>query len=159
MKFRMMLSALLLAAGVMFVAGCAKKTVAKKKKQATPAIEVCQKFFDSVRKCDFTAAAEFCDGEMKDDMEKKARELGKDEEKKKLFEKNIRGVKLEFKSENIDKDFAVVEFIEVRDGVRRIDTQYLRKIDGKWKLVSQRDFRKAKKSAADKAGDAAGNGK
>ncbi len=159
MKFRMMLSSLLLAAGVLFVNGCAKKAVDKEKKQATPVIEVCQKFFDSVRKCDFAAAAEFCDGEMKTDLEKKARELDGDAEKKALFEKNIRGVKLEFKSENVDKDFAAVEFVEVRDGVRRNDTQYLQKIDGKWKLVSHRDFRKAKKSAADKAKETTGNGK
>ena len=158
MKFRMMLSALLLAAGVLFIAGCAKKAAVQEKKKDTPLIDLCKKCFDATGKCDFAAAAEFCDGELKADLEKMARESAEDAEKKKLFEKNFRGVKFEFKSEKIDKDFAAVEFVEVRDGVRRNDTQYLRKVDGKWKLVSPGDFRKAKTSAKDKK-DADGDGK
>ena len=142
MKFRMLLSALLLAAGVSFVAGCGKKAVVKEEKKATPVIDVCKKCFDAVQKCDFAAAAEFCDGELKLDMEKKARECREDKDKKELFEKNIRDVKFEFKSEKIDKDIAAVEFVEIRNGSRRSDTQYLRKVDGKWKLVSRKDCKK-----------------
>ena len=80
MKLRMMLSALLLAAGVMCVFGCGKKTDASKggdkseKKAGTPT-EVVVKWVKAMKTMDWETIAKLSSGKMKDDANVQAAEL------------------------------------------------------------------------------------
>ena len=105
MKFRMLLSALLLAAGLVFVTGCGKKAdpKAEAKKKADTPTEVVSKFIAAVKQCDFDTAAKLCDGKLKTEMEQAGKEFKTaSEADKKAAKEQMAGFKAEIKGEKIE---------------------------------------------------------
>ena len=157
MKFRMMLSALLLAAGLVFVnTGCGKKAEKTAEKKAATPTDVAKKFSDCLKKMDFDAAAAFCDGKMQEDVKNGAKQFAEmkekaakgDEQAKQVLaevEKNSNAMKIEFKGEKIEGDYAVVETVTTNpDGKTNEETTYLKKVNGEWKLITKADYKPAK---------------
>ena len=132
MKFRKLLSALLFAAGVLFVAGF------------TPAespTEVAKKYLEALKKCDFRTAAELCYGSMKKDIEggEKQYKAAAPEQRKQMREFLVsfsNGVEL--KEEKIEGDFAVIECVQNGES----GTVYFKKVDGEWKLINYDEYKK-----------------
>ena len=159
MKFRTLLSALLIAASFVCVTGCKKAAPAKKAaeaKKATPT-EITQKLLDAAKAGDFAAVAQFCDGELKMQaeampalikaMEAKAAQ-GDAKAKKALaeFKKNQKEGTFQIKSEAIDGDFAIVEYTLTTGDKTKEEKGYLKKVNGEWKAISKKDYAKAKKA-------------
>ena len=161
MKFRMLLSALLLAAGILCVAGCGKKVEAKAEAKDAEKLNsptaVMKKLCAALNKMDFAAAAKLCDGKAKNDIEGMAKEVEQlkaaaakgDEKSKKMFAQIKDGfakMKIEVKSEKIEGEFAILESVMTRfDGETREEKIYLKKIGGDWKLIDDKDYKPAKK--------------
>ena len=131
MKFRKLLSALLFAAGVLFAADFA---------QAASPTEAVKKCFSTLASGDFVTAAEFCHGKLKVSFETigKMYQAG-DAKRQKEIRDSARAYfgDIKLTGEKIEGDFAVVDF--VKDG--KTDQQYLKKVNGEWKLVGADDYR------------------
>lgn len=146
MKFRMMLSALLLAAGIVCVSGCkgGKKTAAKAGEPTTPT-EVAGAFFTAVVEGREADAAKLCTGknvekDVKEavsaiaDLQKKAKD---DPKGKAAIEFNaLKNAK--FADEEIKGGKATVNMvltIEI-DGEKHVNkvSIILKQVEGKWKL-------------------------
>ena len=172
MKFRTLLSALLVAASLVCVTGCGKKPGsggnAADAKSASPT-EAAGKFFEASKSADFAGMARFCDGEMKAFFERTAANLKEledkaangDEKAKKTVEEAKRAAeaaksalkdcKIEFANEKIDGGFATVDVV-VGKGDKKIkdDTVFFKKVGADWKVISRRDYETGKKPAAKK---------
>ena len=144
MKFRMLLSALLLAVGMVSVA-----------KGADTPTEVVKKAFAATKALDYATACKYYDGEMKKNMEigaqrfaaMKAKADSGDENMKKALEMMkamMASYEIEVKSEKIDGDFAELVTVVTMNGTPRENKGYLRKVNGEWKMISPADYAKAK---------------
>ena len=162
MKFRMLLSALLLAAGVLFFAGCDKKAETKAEsktdKNADTPTEVVNKYAAAMRKMDFAAAARLCYGRQKEEIEDIGKQIANikaaadngNENARRLYEQRAKPgfakFKIEIKSEKIEGDFAILDFVMHNpDDTVKEEKGYLKKINGEWKLISEKDYKPAKK--------------
>ena len=157
MNVRMLLSALLLAAGLTFVAGCGRKAEEKTAEAVhvdTPT-EVAQKAIAALKQQDFAAIAELAYGKAQEDLMKhaakfaelkQAAESGNKAKKLQLaqVQKMFERISIEIKSENIDGEYAVVEVERVLDGRTSVDKMYLKNVNGEWKLVAEEEFAPAK---------------
>ena len=161
MKFRMLLSALLLAAGLVCVTGCGKKAAAKAGDKAAAKSEtptaVVNKANELMKQLNFAEVVPLCDGQMKTDMERAAKQFAELKAKadkgdatakqiiamqKEAFEKR----KFEVKSEKIDGDFAeLITNVTDGDGKTQEVKGHLKKVNGEWKLISDSDYKKANK--------------
>ena len=149
MKLRKLLSALLLAAGVVFVAGRQEAGGAD-----TPS-EVLLKVHRAIRNLDFDTCAKLTYGQANVDVRKmekfvagmtEAARNGDENAEMKLNElkTSLRKWRIEITDEKIDGDLAVVDIVDVnalsgKDGPSK---QQFRKIDGEWKLIDTEDYRK-----------------
>ena len=132
MKFRKLLSALLLSAGVLFVAGF------------TPAdspTEVAQKFIGALRNSDFAAVAQFCEGKMKAEAEQMGRQYNaaNPEQQKQIRDGLVAftdGIVL--KNEKIEGDFAVIDIVVGG----KPDKMCFKKVGGEWKMIDDDDYKK-----------------
>ena len=156
MKFRMMLSALLLAVGLVFVTGCGKKADAKKAeaKAETPT-EVAKKALEAMNKMDFDTFVALSDGKQQEEAKKMAEEFkqikeradkGDAQAKRQLesIQTASAGVTFEIKGEKIEGDFAEVEFTIIPDGKGKIEKMYFKKVNGQWKAIANEDYKPAK---------------
>jgi PBP1b-binding outer membrane lipoprotein LpoB len=149
MKFRMILSALLLAAGIVFVGGCSKSP--------SPS-DVAKKFCEAMKKNDFATAAKYCDGqqkeaiermgkhltEMKEIVAKGSNESNKDEiaslkEEIASMEKSNSEMKYEIKGEKIEGDAATVTIaFTYANGKTEEEKVHCKKVNGEWKLTGDK---------------------
>ena len=141
MKIRTLLSACLLAAGLLFTVGANGA-----EKQPDTPTAVAKQFLNSLLKLDMDACVALSHGKMKDD----AAEIGKTV--KPLREAAAKGdensvlmlntmleeaakIKYEIKGEKIDGNAAVVEVVSTSEGKTKTEKMLLEKIDGKWKVT------------------------
>jgi hypothetical protein len=157
MKVRILLSALLLAAGLAFVSGCGRKCEAKTAEQVrtdTPT-EVAQKAIAALKQQDFAAIAELAYGKAQEELMqhavkfselKQAAESGDKAKKIQLaqVQKMFERISIEIKGENIDGEYAVIEVVRVLDGRTSVDKMYLKNVNGEWKLVAEEEYTPAK---------------
>ena len=141
MKIRNLLSACLLAAGLLFTA-CLNGA---EKYPETPTATAKQ-FLDSLLKLDMEACVAVSHGKMKDDAAAMGKELtplkeaaAKGEEDSALLYKTMLDeaakIKYEIKSEKIDGNTAVVVVDSTSEGKTKTEKVQLEKIDGKWKVT------------------------
>ena len=128
MKFRVRLSILLCATGLMLVAGCGEKI-------ADPPVEVCKKIFEALKRADFDAAATFLSEDCKKESESEIAKLRRSEAKKREFLESLATVKIEQVSEKIDGDLASVKVVISDDGEKREKSIGFKKIGGAWKML------------------------
>ena len=169
MKFRTLLSALLIAASLVCVTGCSKKAGCPcddaGAKSASPT-EAAKKFFEASKSADFAAMARLCDGELKayyertaakwkelEDKAEKGDELArkKVEEAKKAVETTgaaLKDRKIEFANEKIDGAFATVDVVVEKGGKKiKDDTVCAKKVGAGWKVISRKEYEAATKPA------------
>ena len=139
-----------------------KKTVEKKKTPATPT-QVARRLLKASMNFDLAAMIKMCAGEKKAELEKDAAVMKELEEKaakgdetarkqlaerKKFFDalkEQQKGLKVEFVNEKIEGDLATLEMITSKDGkVLDKSPVYFRKINGRWKMISKKDYKAAK---------------
>ena len=156
MKFRMMLSALLLAAGLVFVTGCGKKAEAKKAeaKAETPT-EVAKKALDALKKQDFDTIIALSDGKAQEGVKKVAEKFkqmkeeadkgnAKAKQQLEMIQKMYAGMTYEIKGEKIKGDFAEVEVAMTMDGKTETEKMHFKKVNGQWKAIDDDDYKPAK---------------
>ena len=157
MKFRTLCFMVLLAAGIVFVAGCGKEASAPadKKESAAKAntpIEVARSFYEALKKEDTASAISLSDGELKEIIKKaaeysaqikKAAADGDETAKEKLAERDkaFRETQAVFKGEKIDGDLATVDVVMIRNGKSEVDKVFFKKVNGEWKVISENDYR------------------
>ena len=154
MKIRMLLSAVVPAAVSAFVAGCIGA--------ATPT-EVTKDYLEAVRAMDFDQVAALSGGKMSEDAKKGAEELAQLKESEKHGDKTARekmvmvakiegifeNISYRTEGERIDGDFAVVDVLADLEGKTTATTHvYLKKIDGKWKVINKADYPKSEPEKA-----------
>ena len=156
MKFRALLSALLLVAGLVFVAAGSEPAA-----QPTDSpSEVLKKSFAALQKQDFLAMADLSYGEQRTECLrvveelnrlKKAAESGDEKAKNELVlaqqmlndvKVGMSKVKVEIKEEKIEGDLAEVDAAVSGTSDKKVEVKkaYLKKINGKWKIISLKDF-------------------
>ena len=151
MKFRSLLSVAVLAAGLVFLTACMCSNV------GAPT-EATNKAFAAMVKCDFDTFAKFCHGEMAQEAKDMSTRLAqmaaaakKGDAKAKAEHDGIvsgyKSMKVSFKNEKIEGDFAVIDvFIRV-DGekgpVEKREKAYVQKIGRNWMLITANDYFKA----------------
>ena len=146
MKFRMLLSALLLAACVVCVPGCKKgaKKTAKNAEPTTP-YEVAAAYTKAVMDGDEAAALKLCIGENAEEKVKKAAQEIAEAKKKAEADPNCKEAMLlnvlkdvKFADGKIEGDNATVDIImTIEVNGQKIENKqpgYLKKVDGKWKI-------------------------
>ena len=139
MKFRMLLSALLLAAGLVFVAGCDKKAETKAEKKADTPTEVENKYAAAFKSGDFATAASLCHGKQKEFVEAMGKGYANASEKEKQqFKEQMAGFSFSVKKEEIDGDYAKLT-VDVNG---KEDFEYLKKVGGEWKVINKEDYQK-----------------
>ena len=132
MKFRKLLSALLLTTGVLFVAGF------------TPAespAAVARKCFNALANCDFDTAAKLCDGQLKTELSTigdiyRTGDAGRRQEMRRNAASSYGSIKIS--GEKIEGDFAVIDVVQVGQA----NQQYLKMVNGEWKLIADSEYRK-----------------
>ena len=172
MKFRTLLSALLIAASLVCVTGCGKKAGCpcdnSGAKAASPT-EAAKKFFEASKSVDFAAMAQLCDGELKafyertaanlkelEDKAAKGDELAKRkvEEAKKAVETAkaaLKDRKIEFANEKIGGAFATVDVVGEKGGKKiKDDTVCVKKVGADWKVISRKEYEAAVKPVVKK---------
>ena len=157
MKFRALLSALLLAAGLVCVAD------AKETKPASPS-EVLKKFIVAMREQDFAAMANLSYGERQAESQrvaetlkllKQAADSGDEKAKKELALINqmlndvkvgLEKVKIDIKLEKIDGDLAEVDAVVSGTSDKKVVVRqsYFKKVNGEWKIITPADYKAAK---------------
>lgn len=159
MKIRILLSAVVPAVVSAVVAGCINT--------ATPT-EVTKDYLEAVRAMDFDTVAALSSGKMSEDAKKGAEELAKLKKSEKDGDKTARekmvmvakiegifeNISYKPECEKIDGDFAVVDVLADLEGKTTATTHvYLKKVDGKWKVINKADHDKAnpKKTECKKA--------
>ena len=157
MKFRMLLSALLLAAGLVFVAGCGNKTEAKTEKKADTPTDVAKKIAAAKSKLDFAAIVTMCDGEAKKNAEEGAKELegvkaaaakgdATAKQQLEMLGAMFAKTKCEVKSEKIEGDYAVLDTVVTdEEGKAKEDKWHFKKVGGEWKHIDKKDYKPAQK--------------
>ena len=141
MKLRMLLSACLLAAGLLFTAGWKEG----EKYPETPTATA-KSFLDSLLKLDMQACVALSHGRMKDDAAEMGKTLtplkeaaAKGDEDSALMFKTMQDeaakIKYEIKGEKIEGNTAVVEVVSTSEGKSKTEKVQLEKIDGKWKVT------------------------
>jgi len=163
MKFRALLSALLLAAGLVCV------TYAGETKPASPS-EVLKKFVAAMREQDFTAMANLSYGQRRaeslrvvDAMKqlKAAADSGDEKSKNELALLNqmlndvkvgMQKVKVDIKLEKIEGDLAEVDAAVSGTSDNKVVARqcYFKKVNGEWKVINAADY-KAEKAKTEKA--------
>ena len=147
MKFRMLLSALLLAVGLVSVAR------GEEAKRSDTPTEVLIKFNKGINELDFASIARLCDGTMKTEIEKTAKQFAElkaavdrgDAKAKQAYERlkdYFAKFKVEVKSEKIEGDFAVLDAVMSNPAKSRAEKVHLKKVNGEWKLIDESDCRK-----------------
>ena len=164
MKFRALLSALLLAAGIVCVAGGAEP------KPADSPSEVLKKSFAALQKQDFLVLADLSYGEqraealrMVEELRrlKKAADSGDEKAKNELalvqqmlndVKIGLEKVKMEIKAEKIEGDLAEVDAAVSGTSDKKvvIRKSYCRRINGKWRIISPAEYKAEKEKAAKK---------
>lgn len=150
MKFRILLSALLLAAGLVSVVRGEEV-----KRPDTPT-EVVKKFQKGINELDFAAVVRLCDGKMKNDAEELFKQIAElkatadqgNSEAKQAYEQGkalCAKMKIEVKSEKIEGDFAVLDTVMSDPNTSSKEKFYLKKVDGEWKIIDKEDYRPAAK--------------
>ena len=157
MKIRMLLSAVVPAAVSALIAGCIGG--------ATPT-EVTKDYLAAVKAMDFDKVAALSGGKMSEDAKKGAAELEQLKESEKRGDKAARekmemvakvegifeNISYKPECERIDGDFAVVDVLADVDGKPATTHVYLKKIDGKWKVINEEDYPKSEPRKAAPAG-------
>lgn len=164
MKFRTLLSALLLATGIAFVA------VGAETKPADSPSQVLKQYFAAWAELDFSKIALLSDGEPRKEALrmigelnrlKQAAQSGDEKAKTELaltqqvlddIKAGMKKVKIEIKSEKIEGDLAVVEAVEsgTTDGKAAVQKCYFKKVGGNWKMIHQKDYDAEKAKASKK---------
>ena len=143
----MMLSALLLAAGLVFVTGCGKKAEAK----ADTPTEVAKKALDAMKKQDFDTLIALSDGKAQEGAKQGAEQFkqmkeeadkGNAEAKQAL--ESLQKMTYEIKGEKIEGDFAEVEVAVTMDGKTKTEKMHFKKVNGQWKAIADEDYKPAK---------------
>lgn len=141
MKIRMMLSALLPALGLAFAAGCFCCE--------TPD-DVAHKAIDAFKRGDYAAIIDMSSGKAQEEMKKNAAEIVEIKAKAARGDQKARKIMALFdnmsfilKDAKVEGDYATVDVTMIVDKDRRDDKMYLKKIDGKWKLVDKADYKPA----------------
>ena len=145
MKFRMLLSALLLAAGLVFVAGCgkkaAKKTEEKKVDDKQAAIAVFNEWKTAIAKGDFAKARELTTAEpgKEANFDKGWNEWVADFKAKPALAKSYATLEVEKcdvkpVQEKEYPNISAVADMKLKKG-GKIDCVFMLKIDGKWKVM------------------------
>ena len=141
MKIRTLLSACLLAVGLLFTVGANGA-----EKQPDTPTAVAKQFINSLLKLDMDACAAVSHGKLKDEVT----ELGKS--LKPIREAAAKGdensvlvlntmleeaakTKYEIKNEKIDGNAAEVEVVSTEGGKTKTEKMLLEKVDGKWKVT------------------------
>ena len=149
MKFRMLLSALLLAACVVCVPGCKKAPKKAEKKAATPA-EVSSAFLKAVVDGDQEAAAKQCTGSFAPTfvaaMIEGLKEKSNADPNSAAVLNALKNAKFD---EKIDGDKAVTIMIGP-DGSKGGFSFLLKKVDGEWKIDTDAVLEEANKSKKSK---------
>ena len=156
MKFRMMLAALLLAAGLVSVTGCGKakngtdnaKTETKVATEADKAVEICKKFAAAMERSDFYNAAKYCTGDrerqvrLSGDCLREARLSGQPVAVEMFsFDKNTR---LRVKDGVLEGDKVKVSVDRVKEdssgNITKVEGYYMlrKNIDGEWKIYEEK---------------------
>lgn len=127
--------------------------------------EVSLAFVKALQRFDFDKLVKLCDGQMAREFRRSANELetvkaaaakGDDKAKQALVEiekmrKILETVTVSCGAQKVEDDFAAVKIISKREGhPQDEETFYLRKVDGRWKIVSKDDYTAAKKAAGAK---------
>ena len=140
MKFRMMLSALLLAAGLVFVTGCKK----------SPS-EVAKKSLEAMKKQDFDTIIALSDGKQQEEAKKFAEEFKQMKEEADKGDANAKQalelyqkMTYEIKGEKIEGDFAEVEVAMTMGGMTQTEKMHFKKVNGEWKVIADKDYKPAK---------------
>ena len=142
MKFRKLLTALLLAAGVVFVAGW---------QQADSPSEVLKKIIAAQKELDYDTVAKLSHGEDKKGYKNLAEQINALKAAAKNGDKDaqerldgakakLRNWNVDVKAEEIDGDLAVVYCVSAGDGP---SYEFFEKVDGEWKNISDEDYTKA----------------
>jgi len=159
MKIRMLLSAVVPALVSVFVAGCF----------CTTPTEVTKAYLDAAGAMDFDKVASLSGGKMSEDAKKGAEELAHLKESERKGDKTARekmalvakiegifeNISYKVEGEKIDGDLAVVDVLADLEGKTTATIHiYLKKIDGKWKVVNKADHDQAapQKSECKKSG-------
>ena len=156
MKFRALLSALLLAAGLVFVA--------EGNEPSAPPVdspsEVLKKSFVALQKQDFLVMADLSYGEQRAEALRLVEELkrlkeaaasGDEKAKNELalaqqmlndVKAGLEKVKIEIKEEKIEGDLAEVDAAVSGTSDKKVEVKkaYLKKINGKWKVITLKDY-------------------
>jgi len=163
MKFRALLSALLLAVGLAFVADGGES------RQADSPSVVLKKFLVLMQKQDFIAMAELSYGERRTEalqvvetikQLKQAAESGDEKAKKELAllqqvlddaKGGLEKMKVEIKSEKIEGDLAEVDAVVSGTSDKKVVLRqsYFKRVNSGWKIISPNDY-KAEKAKATK---------
>ena len=141
MKIRMLLSACLLAAGLLFTAGWKEGEKYPETPSATAKL-----FLDSLLKLDMEPCVALSCGKMKEDAAEMGKTLiplkeaaAKGDADSTLMYKTMLNeaakIKYEIKSEKIDGDTAEVVVDSASEGKTKTEKVQLEKIDGKWKVT------------------------
>lgn len=158
MKFRALLSAFLLAAGLAFVAEGGDP-----KPMDSPS-EVLKKFLVVMHKQDFAAMAELSYGERRTESLrvvetvkrlKQAAESGDEKAKNELALLNqmlddvkvgLEKVKVDVKREKIEGDLAEVDAVVSGTSDKKVTVRqsYFKKVNGEWKIISSADYKAEK---------------
>ena len=158
MKFRMMLSALLLAAGLVFVIGWSEKSESgggKSEKKVDTPTEVAKKAFDAMKKHDFDTLIAISDGKAQEEAKKAAKYFKQmkemadkgDAQAKQMLEimqKVYAEMTYEVKGEKIEGDFAEVEVAMTMGGETKTEKMHFKKVNGQWKGIADEDYKPAK---------------
>ena len=153
MKIRILLSAVVPAVVSAFVAGCINT--------ATPT-EVTKDYLEAVKTMDFDTVAALSSGKMSEDAKKGAEELAKLKKSEKDGDKTARekmvmvakiegifeNISYKPECEKIDGDFAVVDVLANLEGKTATTHVYLKKVDGKWKVINKADYPKSEPAQA-----------
>ena len=128
MKFRTLLSAFLLAAGLVFVAGCGEEPL-----PSVPPTDVVKQYFDAYKKHDTATMKNLsCDAQnFADDFQN---DVFNDSFSKQCAQEYAKDFKFECVSENIDGDEATVTVKVTKKGKTWNIKTKLRIDDGKWKI-------------------------
>ena len=160
MKFRISCFAVLFAAGIVFITGCGKGASAPADKKESAAIdrntpvEVARRFVEALWKPepDTAAAISLSDGEMKEIIKRMGEKVAQikktaangDEKAKEILDegyKAFRETQFVFKGEKIDGELATVDVVMIRNKKNEVEKAFLRKVNGKWRVISANDYR------------------
>jgi hypothetical protein len=154
MKIRIALTAVVLAAGAAFAAGCSFFG-------GPGPSEVARRQIEAVKEMDFEKVAALSEGRLKEEAKKGVAELAelkhaemdgspkaRDKAAKMAKMREIfENIVYEIKGEKIEGDFAVVEVSITVNGKTSADQIHLKKVGGDWKVIDKSEAPKAEPTA------------